>query len=100
MHDRNIGVVLPHKDLLGLLPLLGDSKEKSQELVGEIMKLYSFGSEKEIKTLWLCLEGIIKYSLCFVKSLNRSFPCRENSLSITNLEEALHWQEARSKNKR
>lgn len=37
MHDRNIGLVLLHKNLLGLFLLLGDSEEKSQEVVGEIM---------------------------------------------------------------
>ena len=29
-------------------------------------------------------------------SLNSVFPCRENSLTITKIEEALHWQEART----
>ena len=29
-------------------------------------------------------------------SLNKDFPCRENSLTITKIEEALHWQTARS----
>ncbi len=36
------------------------------------------------------------------KSLNAAFPCRENSLTITKLEEAIHWQDARTadRNKR
>lgn len=33
------------------------------------------------------------------KSLNTSFPCRENSLTITKIEEAIHWQEARTKDR-
>ena len=33
------------------------------------------------------------------KSLNEAFPCRENSLTITKLEEAQHWQEARTKDR-
>ena len=33
------------------------------------------------------------------KSLNAVFPCRENSLTITKLEEAIHWQEARTKDR-
>ena len=44
-------------------------------------------------------EDIITYSLCLLQSLNKAFPCRENSLSITKLEEALHWQEARTKDR-
>jgi len=44
-------------------------------------------------------EDIIKYSLCLLRSLNQAFPCRENSLSITKLEEALHWQQARTRDR-
>ena len=44
-------------------------------------------------------DDIIKYSLCLLRSLNKAYPCRENSLSITKLEEALHWQEARTRDR-
>jgi len=41
--------------------------------------------------------------LGFVKevyvSLNKAFPCRENSLTITKIEEAIHWQDARTKDR-
>ena len=30
------------------------------------------------------------------KSLNTAYPCRENALTITKLEEAIHWQDART----
>ena len=33
------------------------------------------------------------------KSLNNAFPCRENSLTITKIEEAIHWQDARTKDR-
>ena len=33
------------------------------------------------------------------KSLNKDFPCRENALTITKIEEALHWQEARTRDR-
>jgi len=33
------------------------------------------------------------------KSLNKAFPCRENALTITKIEEALHWQEARTRDR-
>lgn len=32
--------------------------------------------------------------------LNKAYPCRENSLAITKLEEALHWLEARTSDRR
>lgn len=33
------------------------------------------------------------------KSLNNAFPCRENSITITKIEEAIHWQDARTKDR-
>jgi len=33
------------------------------------------------------------------KSLNSAYPCRENSLTITKIEEAIHWQDARTKDR-
>lgn len=35
-----------------------------------------------------------------LQGLNEKIPCRENSLAITKLEEALHWLEARTKNRK
>jgi hypothetical protein len=32
--------------------------------------------------------------------LNAKFPCRENSLAITHLEDALHWLEERTRQRR
>jgi hypothetical protein len=39
------------------------------------------------------------YTKCLFESLNEAFPCRENSLTITKIEEAIHWQEARTKDR-
>ena len=42
---------------------------------------------------------ILKYSKYLFESLNDAFPCRENSLTITKIEEAIHWQDARTKDR-
>jgi hypothetical protein len=42
---------------------------------------------------------ILKYAKCLFESLNEAFPCRENALSITKIEEAIHWQDARTKDR-
>ena len=42
---------------------------------------------------------MLKYTKCLFQSLNDAFPCRENSLTITKIEEAIHWQEARTRNR-
>ena len=42
---------------------------------------------------------ILDFSKCLLQSLNDKFPCRENALAITKIEEALHWQEARTRDR-
>jgi hypothetical protein len=42
---------------------------------------------------------ILEYTKHLFQSLNATFPCRENALTITKIEEALHWQEARTKDR-
>lgn len=42
---------------------------------------------------------MLEYVKCLFQSLNNSYPCRENALTITKIEEALHWQDARTKNR-
>lgn len=42
---------------------------------------------------------MLKYTKCLFESLNDAFPCRENALTITKIEEAIHWQDARTKDR-
>ena len=42
---------------------------------------------------------MLEYVKCLFQSLNDSFPCRENALTITKIEEAIHWQDARTKDR-
>lgn len=42
---------------------------------------------------------MLEYVKCLFESLNEVFPCRENALTITKIEEAIHWQDARTKNR-
>ena len=39
---------------------------------------------------------MLEYTKCLFESLNEAFPCRENALTITKIEEAIHWQHART----
>ena len=39
---------------------------------------------------------ILRYVQHLFESLNKAFPCRENALTITKIEEAIHWQDART----
>ena len=42
---------------------------------------------------------MLEYVKCLFQSLNETFPCRENALTITKIEEAIHWQEARTRDR-
>ncbi len=42
---------------------------------------------------------MLEYTKCLFQSLNEAFPCRENALTITKIEEAIHWQYARTKDR-
>lgn len=42
---------------------------------------------------------LVTTGLEMLKYLNNKFPCRENSLTITKLEEALMWNEKRTKDR-
>ena len=42
---------------------------------------------------------MLKYVKCLFESLNDVFPCKENNLTITKIEEAIHWQEARTRDR-
>lgn len=42
---------------------------------------------------------MLKYTKCLFQSLNDTFPCRENALTITKIEEAIHWQDHRTRDR-
>ena len=42
---------------------------------------------------------ILEYTKFLFQSLNEAFPCRENALTITKIEEAIHWQYARTRDR-
>lgn len=42
------------------------------------------------------LEEMLAVSIARLKDLNGRFPCRENSLALTNMEQSLMWLNART----
>lgn len=54
---------------------------------------------KEVGINGVQITALIEVGLEMIKKLNTNFPCRENSITITKLEEALMWQEARTKDR-
>jgi hypothetical protein len=46
------------------------------------------------------IDDVVKWCVSVLQQLNANFPCRENSLVITKLEEAGHWLEHRTKDRK
>ena len=42
---------------------------------------------------------MLEYAKFLFQSLNEAIPCRENALTITKIEEAIHWQHARTRDR-
>lgn len=45
------------------------------------------------------VDTLVHAAAHMIRELNKKYPCRENSLAVTKLEEALHWLEARTKDR-
>lgn len=57
------------------------------------------GPVKEVGVNGCQVDTIIQAAKTMLEGLNRQFPCRENALAVTKLEESLMWLEARTKNR-
>lgn len=49
------------------------------------------GPIKETEMNGCQVDELIHVAKLMVEGLNKKFPCRQNSLAVTKLEEALHW---------
>ena len=54
---------------------------------------------KEVGVNGCQIEELGKVWLKLIQTFNKQFPCRENSLSITKIQEALMWQNERTKDR-
>lgn len=59
------------------------------------------GTVPEVGVNGCQLEDVLQVALDRLRELNNGqFPCRENALAITKLEEAIMWLEKRTENRR
>lgn len=73
-------------------PLLGDPTQESRHLQIQFQN----GPVKEHGVNGVQLTDVLRICLARYKMLNKTFPCRENSIAITKLQEALMWDEERT----
>lgn len=57
------------------------------------------GPIKELGKNGCQVVDMIAISKIIIEKLNEQYPCRENSMTITHLDEALMWQEKRTKDR-
>jgi hypothetical protein len=57
------------------------------------------GPIKEVGVNGCQVDTLIHAAKAIIGGLNAKFPCRENSLAITKLDEAIHWLDARTKDR-
>ena len=57
------------------------------------------GPIKEVGVNGCQIDDLITFALGTITTFNKKFPCRENSLAITKLAEALHWLDARKRDR-
>ena len=67
--------------------------------VGSLSFTIQNGPIKEHGVNGCQVNTLIETAKIMLGGLNKNFPCRENSLAITKLEEALMWLEQRKKNR-
>lgn len=57
------------------------------------------GPIKEVGTNGCQVDTVIEAAKIILEGLNKKFPCRENACAITKLDEALHWLDARKRDR-
>lgn len=60
---------------------------------------FQLGPIKEVGINGVTSEALLAIVLHRLRILNEKFPCRENSLAITNIEQGLMWLEQRTRNR-
>lgn len=67
--------------------------------VNSVTFTLQWGPVKEKGVNGCQIDDVIRFARQFIDYHNRKFPCRENSLVITKLDEALLWLEERTRNR-
>lgn len=68
--------------------------ENSQEI-----KFYELNEDGSVLQNGTTVESVVRLAMGRLEYLNGKFPCRENSIAITKLQEALMWLEERTKDR-
>lgn len=65
----------------------------------EVSFLLQSGPASTVGVNGLQVRELIEFSLELIRSYSKTVPCRENAITITKLQEALMWQEERTRDR-
>lgn len=94
-HEENFNYNAPHHFVVTTMKDRLDGKGKAEVAIQEIH--FQEGPIKEAGVNGVMNEDLIAMVICRLEHFNQSeFRCRENSMAITKLEEALLWLRKRT----
>jgi hypothetical protein len=91
-----------HAAVANILSNSADNHSKSDYICvdgSRVAIMIQDGPIGEVGVNGIQVTDMLEYIKEVYKSLNHAFPCRENSITITKIEEAIHWQDARTKDR-
>lgn len=77
-------------------PAGGEAKGKGFQIVWQNGPLGRVGTEERVEPNGAFVETILRAVQQRIEYYQTRFPCRENALAITKIEEAVHWLNART----
>lgn len=97
IHQDTNGVSVDHMNA----PTVADGHwyQIYQENMPTVDLRFQHGPIKEVGVNGITNEALLAVVLHRLRTLNHQFPCRENALAITNIEQGLMWLEQRTKNR-
>ena len=96
--SRTLGYIAKdRKSIDNILHMIRITDYPKEKLLPNLDIKFQDGAIKENGENGVQFTALIEIALEILKKLNNSFPCRENGITITKLEEALMWQESRTK---
>lgn len=94
-----IPLVKNPQELENLLERIKNTDYPNDRLISSLDITFQEGAIKEKGINGVQFTALIQIALEVLKKLNDTFSCRENAITITKLEEALMWQESRTKDR-
>lgn len=78
-------------------PQCYELKDFDESVPSQMVQFYEKNEDGSVKSNGTTLEEMLRVSIARLKDLNNRFGCRENSIAITKMQEALMWLNERTR---